>query len=155
MPTVLELIPLLQKDYPYISFTQGELFVWSPKKQSVTYSTTYTDENHAAWALLHEVAHATLDHEHYKNDIDLLRHEVAAWHAAKDIANNYDMTIDENHIEDCLDTYRDWLHKRATCPNCTVVTIQQANGNYKCFNCQTSWRVPDSPLCRITRRIVQ
>jgi hypothetical protein len=155
MPSVLELLPSLQKDYPDITFKQGTLFVWSPKNQTVTYSITYSNEDHAVWALIHEVAHAALKHEHYKNDVDLLRHEVEAWHTAKDIAKQYNMTIEENHIEDCLDTYRDWLHKRATCPNCSVVTIQQDDGAYKCFNCQTSWKVPASPLCRITRRVIQ
>lgn len=128
------------------------MFVWSAKDRTITYTLDYDNQDHAVWALIHEVAHAELEHNYYKSDIDLLRHEVDAWHRAKDIAQSFHITIDEEHIQDCLDTYRDWLHKRATCPNCNVITMQQDDKTYRCFNCQTSWRVPASPQCRITRR---
>jgi hypothetical protein len=154
MSKVLSTLDTLQKKYPSISFKEGKLFSWSPKDTTVIYTLSYEDEDHAVWALIHEVAHGVLNHKHYKNDIDLLRHEVDAWHNAKDIANSIHISIDDNHIQDCLDTYRDWLHKRATCPNCSVVGLQQDNGYYGCFNCQTRWKVPDSPLCRVSRVVI-
>ena len=149
--TVHKLLPQLQKDYPSITFVEGEMFVWSPNKQTITYSTVQHDALHDAWALLHEVAHADLRHKHYNNDVGLLMLEVAAWSRAKQIAQDYKVIIDEDHIQDCLDTYRDWLHKRSSCPECTVISLQQKNGDYKCFNCQTQWKVPASPLCRVSR----
>lgn len=154
MPSVLNILDTLKKKYPSITFKEGKLFSWSPKDTSVIYTLTYEDEDHAVWALIHEVAHAVLQHEHYKNDIDLLRHEVDAWHKAKDIAESIGVSINEDHIQDCLDTYRDWLHKRATCPNCSVVSLQQDTGHYSCFNCQTRWKVPASPLCRVSRIVL-
>ena len=152
--SIHSILPTLQKQYPAITFKEGDLFVWSPKEAIITYTAIADDEEYAVWALLHEVAHAALGHQHYKSDVDLLRHEVDAWREAKAIAKSLHTTIEEDHIQDCLDTYRDWLHKRATCPNCLVISLQQDDGSYKCFNCQTKWKVPASPLCRITRRVV-
>jgi hypothetical protein len=154
MPKISNVLSHLKKEYPNLTFKQGDLFAWSPKNATVTYTLEYTDETHAIWALIHEVAHASLAHKHYKNDIDLLRHEVSAWNAAKRIAKSLDITIQDDHIEDCLDTYRDWLHKRATCPHCSVVSLQQDDGTYSCFNCQTVWKVPVSPLCRVSRTVI-
>jgi hypothetical protein len=145
---ITSLLPIIKADYPNISFIQGDNFAWSPHEKSVTYNDS---EEHAAWALLHEVAHADLGHKHYQSDVALLKLEVNAWVRAREIAKNYDITIDEDHIQDCLDTYRDWLHKRASCPECNVVSLQQKTGVYKCFNCQSQWRVPSSPLCKVVR----
>ncbi len=154
MATIHSVLAQLKEQYPHLLFKEGPLFAWSPKDKAVTYTYDYNDETHAIWALIHEVAHASLGHAHYKNDIDLLRHEVAAWGAAKDIAHGLNIVIQEDHIQDCLDTYRDWIHKRATCPHCTVVGLQRDDGSYSCFNCQTTWKVPASPLCRVSRTIV-
>jgi hypothetical protein len=154
MANVRNTLKILQKHYPSITFNKGDVFSWSPKDNAVVYTLSYTDEDHAVYALIHEVAHAVLEHKHYVNDVDLLRHEVAAWHTAKDIAKKISITINEEHIQDCLDTYRDWIHKRATCPHCSVISAQQDTGGYTCFNCQTHWKVPDSPLCRVTRVVI-
>lgn len=154
MPAIHNTLTKLKKQYPDLLFKEGSLYAWSPKNKTVTYAAANSDEQHAIWALIHEVAHASLKHEHYKNDLDLLRHEVEAWSAAKDIALQLDTTIDEDHVQDCLDTYRDWIHKRATCPSCSVVGLQRDDGSYSCFNCQTTWKVPASPLCRVSRTVI-
>ena len=154
MVTIHNILNKLQAQYPHLVFTNGSLFAWSPKEKTITYTLEYEDEQHAIWALVHEVAHASLGHQHYKNDIDLLRHEVAAWSAAKTIANSLKIVIHDEHIQDCLDTYRDWIHKRASCPKCTVISLQQYDASYKCFNCQTTWKVPSSPLCRVSRTVL-
>lgn len=155
MANVSNTLQILKKHYPTIIFKEGSLFSWSPKDNAVIYTLSYADEDHAVYALVHEVAHAVLRHKHYVNDVDLLRHEVAAWHTAKDIAEQIGITINEDHIQDCLDTYRDWIHKRATCPTCSVIGTQQDSGEYICFNCQTLWKVPDSPLCRVSRTVLR
>lgn len=148
---VASLLPSIKADYPSIKFKKGDNFAWSPVELLITYNEDDTNEQHAVWALLHEVAHADLGHKHYQSDVSLLKLEVNAWVRAKEIAKNYSVIIDEEHIQDCLDTYRDWLHKRASCPECNVVSLQQSNGVYKCFNCQSQWKVPSSPLCRVIR----
>lgn len=154
MNSITNILPALKKDFPAIIFANGESFLWSPREQKVTYTTHQDIAEHGVWALLHEVSHAALDHKHYNNDFELLKLESAAWQHAKRLGKNYGVSIDSEHIQDCLDTYRDWLHKRSKCPNCNVVSLQRTDKLYQCFNCRTSWTVPNSPLCRVTRRIV-
>ena len=154
MNSIHNILPIIEKDYPNIKFKAGEIFLWSPKSQTITYTTHQTNAEHGVWALIHELAHAELEHNNYKSDFDLLKLESEAWKHAKQIAKRYQVNIDNDHIQDCLDTYRDWLHRRATCPNCSVVSLQRNDRVYQCFNCSTTWKEPSSPLCRVTRRII-
>ncbi len=147
-----ELLDELTADYPAITFIQGDTFYWSPKTQSVTYSPGSTQPNIAKWSLLHEVSHGILGHKHYYSDFELMQLEVAAWQQARVLAKQYGIKIDPEHIQDCLDTYRDWLHLRATCPTCGTVSAQKDPSTYECFNCRTSWHVSNSRFCRPYRR---
>lgn len=142
-------ISKLQGDYPSLTFVQGETACWSPQDNQVFY--TYDPQNGVA-SVLHELAHALLGHKQYSNDLDLLYKEVAAWTTARHLAERYKINIDDNHIQDCLDTYRDWLHKRSTCPVCHLNGLQTHIGCYRCLNCEHSWNVSDSRLCRPYRR---
>ncbi len=134
-----------------VSFVKDKSFYWSPDRNEVHYSPKNTDEG--VWSLLHEVAHAKLGHTQYKSDFELLKLEVAAWEVAKDIAQKVHITINEDHIQDCLDTYRDWLHKRSTCPSCGIVCFQNSPKEYRCHNCYTIWKVTNSRFCRPHRQI--
>ena len=142
MNSVNNLLPVLKKDFPNISFQAGETFFWSPRDNKVTYTTHQIVADHGVWALLHEVAHAILGHADYQNDFELLKLESATWQKAKNLGKKYGVTIDSEHIQDCLDTYRDWLHNRARCSRCSVVSLQRKDGKYQCFNCQNTWDVP-------------
>lgn len=155
MNSISNILPVLIKDFPGITFENGDSFFWSPREQRVTYTTHQDVAEHGIWALLHEVSHAALGHTDYKNDFELIKLESTAWQHAKRLGKKYGISIDAEHIQDCLDTYRDWLHKRATCPTCGVVSLQRSDSLYQCFNCQTTWSVPRSPLCRVTRRVVK
>jgi ribosomal protein L37AE/L43A len=144
------LIRKLRLDYPSLSFISGLSACWSPHNNQVRYT---NDKQYGAAGLLHELAHALLGHTQYLNDIDLLHKEVAAWEKARTLATRYDVTLDDNHIQDCLDTYRDWLHKRSTCPVCNANGVQQIHtGHYSCLNCMHRWIVSDSLLKRPYRR---
>ena len=154
MNSIANLLPQLHKDFPDITFIPGDSFFWSPKERKITYTTHQDIAEHGVWALLHELSHATLGHEHYDTDYELIKLELTAWQHARRIGKKYNVSIDGEHIQDCLDTYRDWLHKRATCPNCNVVSLQRSDNLYQCFNCKTTWSVPRSPLCRVTRRVI-
>lgn len=147
-----ELLDKLSQDYPGITFVQGDSFYWSPKTQSVTYAPGSTQPEISVWSLLHEVSHGILDHTHYYSDFELMQLEVAAWQHARVLARQYDIKIDPEHIQDCLDTYRDWLHLRATCPTCRTVSTQKDPNTYECFNCHTAWHVSNSRFCRPYRR---
>ncbi len=146
------LLNLLQKDYPLVIFAPADTFYWSPKQKTVFYNPTKT-ATAAKWALLHELSHALLNHNAYQTDFELLRLEVAAWQKAKDVASTYDIDIDEDHVQDCLDTYRNWLYARSTCPVCTQTGIQVNKQTYQCINCPNQWRVSSSRFCRPYRTL--
>lgn len=141
------LLNKLQAILPDISFEAGEAFFWSPKTKTITYSDTSGGEP-ATHALLHECAHALLGHKVYSQDMELLLLEVAAWEKAKSLGASLGITINEDHIQDCLDTYRDWLHQRSTCPRCSTVSLQTSPQRYQCHNCSASWQVSISRFCR-------
>lgn len=147
------LLSKLRTDYPAINFEQGDEFCWSPKEQIVY----FTEETHQSdsWSLLHEVSHGILQHTTYYSDFELLRLEIAAWELAQNLASKHSLSIDEDHIEDCLDTYRDWLHKRSLCPTCGVKSLQINSSTYGCFNCSTQWKVTSNRLCRPYRSLMQ
>ncbi|MBA3758416.1 hypothetical protein H0X10_02180 [Candidatus Saccharibacteria bacterium] len=132
---------------PDVSIVAGDSLCWSPSAKSITYRTGDTsDEN--IWGLLHEAGHARLQHTSFRSDMELLELEVAAWDEAVKIGAKIGYKIDSEHIQDCLDTYRDWLHQRSMCPRCGIVTFQTTESQYNCYNCHKSWTVSASRLCR-------
>jgi hypothetical protein len=142
----------LQQKFPALRFVAGPQFSWSPETGDIIYDQTARGSK-AAWSLLHETGHALLGHTGYSADLELLRLEIAAWEKALEIGESLGVKISEEHIQDCLDTYRDWLYKRSICPNCSAKSLQQDNcTHYSCFNCHTVWRVSASRFCRAYRR---
>lgn len=125
-------------DYPDIHFSAGTTFSWSRDKQMIIYAPHKED---AISLLLHELAHAVLDHDNYKFDIQLLKKELEAWHYAQSIlAPHYNVIINEDVKEAALDTYRIWLHKRSLCPDCNTSSIQTQTDTYTCAVCGCQWR---------------
>lgn len=146
-----ELLLMLQKDFPSLVFAAGEEFCWSPKANTIIYTENIPSPR-AEWALLHEVGHALLEHQSYHSDLELISLESQAWERAKDLGQQYGCKIDPEHIEDCMDTYRDWLHQRSACPVCATRSLQQDAGHYHCYNCGQVWKVTASRFCRPYRR---
>lgn len=140
------LVRLLEKDFSHLTFKAATIASWSPGKKQVSYTSDGTIE--AAWSLLHEVGHALLNHNSYMNDVELLQKEAEAWNKAVEVAQRYGISISENHMQSCLDTYRDWLHKRSTCPTCEYHGIQPHTGLYSCLNCKSTWKVSSRRFCR-------
>lgn len=140
----------LQAHFPQLTFVAGNRFYWSPDDRTVYYDHSRHDVA-ADWALLHETGHALLEHQAYNGDFELLKLELAAWRKARELATMFEHTISEDHIQDCLDTYRDWLYKRSICPTCTTLSLQHDPQHYRCFNCHTTWRVSASRFCRAYR----
>lgn len=146
------LISELQSRFPRLRFTAGKQFYWSPETGEIFYDARKNGQR-AAWSLLHETGHALLGHKSYKADVELLRLELAAWERARHLAQDLGLRIDEDHVQNSLDTYRDWLHKRSICPTCGTKCLQQGDFvHYRCFNCHTVWRVSASRFCRAYRR---
>lgn len=136
----------LRQDYASLVFVQGTTAHWSAQEKRITYLPD--DSADAQWTLLHELGHALLGHDSYESDMRLLHKEVEAWVKAKALAQKYNVKIDNEYIQQCLDTYREWLHRRSTCPSCKNHGVQQANTLYKCLNCKASWKVSQQRFCR-------
>lgn len=149
-----ELVAKLTGDFPNLRIEPSDAFRWSPRQKLVTYRQTATNSPVDTWSLFHELGHAVANHKTYQTDLELLMMEVEAWHSAKEVGKLYGVEIDEEHIQDCLDTYRDWLDQRSTCPICGNAGVQHTARQYNCFNCGTDWQVSASRFCRPYRRTV-
>lgn len=148
MPSIPSLLPKLNKDFDHLTFEASERFAWSPDKNTVFY-----EENHPDGVdlLLHELSHALLEHQDYQKDIELVAMETAAWDKARELATTYDHTINEETAEKHLDTYRDWMHARSTCPHCEATGFQNKKSTYHCVACGHDWRVNEARLCGLKR----
>ncbi len=148
------MIKQLSAKFPEFTFIEGDAFIWSPAELRIYYNKSKMKTKEGQLTLLHEVGHAVLKHETYDHDIDLLKYELSAWEKAKELSSEFNVKVDQDFIENNLDSYRDWLKKRSTCPDCSFVNFQTSHSSYDCFNCGCSWRVPVSQICRIQRRKV-
>lgn len=127
--------------YPQLRFTSSSHFVYSPNKRTIFYDASEFYTPKGRLALLHEIGHAELNHQRYRSDIDLLNMEIDAWDYAVENAEQFDIPVDEAHIDRCLETYRVWLYKRSRCPQCSYHGIQTSLSKYRCFMCRHTWRV--------------
>lgn len=148
MPSMSSLIPKLQADFPALKFIEADQFSWLPSEHTVFYNPQLP---HASSLLLHEVSHASLNHQEYHRDVELIAMEMVAWEKAKEHAVAYGVTIGEDVIQDHLDTYREWLHARSTCPNCSANGYQVETLRYECLACFHHWRVNEARLCALRR----
>lgn len=148
MPSTLSLLNQLRNDYPQIHFTRGDHFRWSSETKTLFY--TNSESNQAS--LLHELAHAILEHKNYSRDIELIRCERDAWHFAQHtLAVTYDVIVTDEMAQNNLDTYRDWLHARSTCPACSATGIQNTINTYSCPACRHTWKVNEARNCALRR----
>lgn len=149
MPSTNSLILQLKKEFPQFSFKDAASFRWSPQQQAI-----FVDSNapNGDAFILHELSHAILNHKDYKHDIDLVKLERDAWnYAYETLAPRYQVEISEDIMQDNLDTYRDWLHARSTCPSCNATGLQVKHGQYKCVACGHHWNVNEARLCALRR----
>ena len=141
------LVEKLHLAFPQFTFVAATRTCWSPETYHVYYNAE-RDKVANVWGLLHELGHAVLGHRTYDTDMDLLQKEVAAWDKATTIAKRFNVSVDENYAQDCLETYRCWLYKRSTCPACGAHGIQNQRQLYCCLNCKARWSVSTSRFCR-------
>lgn len=145
----MELIDVFKSTF---KFTPSDVFHWSPENNTIFYNDAEVHNPKGRLSLLHEVAHGLLGHTTYRYDVELIKIESAAWVRTKELAAEQEIAFDDEHAQECLESYRSWLHKRATCPNCQQVTLEAKPQHYACFNCHTQWNVPRSQLCQIQRK---
>lgn len=148
MPLTTSLAAKLQADFPTFTLVAGTAFHWSPQDKKIHYEESSDDTA----SLLHELSHAILEHTNYSKDIELIEMERDAWeHAVQVLAPTYRITIEDNDVQDALDTYRDWLHARSTCPECQATGVQTKKSQYRCIACMTNWRVNEARVCALRR----
>lgn len=138
----------LQEQLPAVKFVGSPAFYWSPQTRTIHMSSSSLETEDGKWALLHEAAHALLGHTGYQTDAGLLILEVEAWQKAERLSKEMGIIIQEEHIQDCLNTYRDWLYARSTCPVCMLNSLQVDETTYVCLNCSARWSVSQSRFCR-------
>lgn len=141
----------IMADYRQFRFAPAKQYKWSPSNSTIYFSKDMAGSKNGLWSLLHELGHALLGHREFSSDIELIKIERAAWDRALMVAGNYGLSIDENYIEDCMDTYRHWLSERSRCPQCQHTGLQLDGGEYNCINCNCSWQVSDSQACKVVR----
>lgn len=147
--------PILSKikeDFPEINFVSGKVFAWSPNSATITYVSSGSPDDTAQ--LLHELAHALLNHSDYQRDINLIDMERSAWECAvRELAPQYgvDIKMVDDVVQDSLDSYRQWLHARSSCPNCQAVGIEYRKHQYRCLQCHSKWRVNEARNCELRR----
>ncbi len=121
----------LRNDYPEFNFKLGKRFVFRAPR---TIFLCEQGENLELLAL-HEVSHAILGHRDFRTDVQRLRMEAEAWGKARQLACFYQIPVDEELIQEELDTYRDWLFKKSRCKKCGLTRFQTSDGIYHCPKC--------------------
>ncbi len=144
----------LAADFPQFKFRAGRQAHWSPRFKTITYNPA-EDTKKLQCSLLHELSHALLDHSNYSSDFELLKLESEAWSRAAKLGTSYGIKISDDYIQNCLDTYRDWLHRRSTCPVCGTHVMQKDATSYQCYNCQAVWQVTTAHFLRPYRKTLK
>lgn len=148
MPSTISILSSLKINYPQFSFKPGNEFLWSSSDNTIYYDKKNDDQS---VFLLHELSHALLSHANYDRDIQLVTMERQAWDHTTELAQEYNVVIPDQLIQSNLDSYRDWLHSRSTCPACKATGLQVTNHDYVCPSCDNKWRVNEARTCALRR----
>ncbi len=148
MQSTTSILKQLKNDFPQFIFKKSDNFLWSSSDNTIYFCNLSLNN---IIFLIHELSHALLHHTKYDHDITLLAMERQAWDKTVQIAPKYGISIDEDIIQSNLDSYRDWLHARSTCPKCNANGLQIDKSVYKCPACTHSWRVNEARTCSLRR----
>ena len=140
--------------YDHFQFLPAGFFSYDASEEIINYDPDRLPSRAGKIALLHEISHCELGHFHYKYDLELLMLEVAAWNHTKKLAKQHGVDIAHQYIQDCIASYDEWVTKRGTCPGCDNFCIEQDENVFRCFVCNTRWRVSNEPQKRITRTLL-
>ena len=142
--TLNSLSPTLQQiitDFPNLIFKRGSRFTFRPPNIIILGPKTTNYE----LLTLHEIGHALSNHKNYKTYLELLRMETEAWRRAKPLAQKYQVPYNEDLVQSHLNTYRDYLYLKTTCPHCGNYCIQSSTGKLFCPFCQKFAAPPQKP----------
>lgn len=122
----------IKQDFSDFKFISGRKFAFRPPKTIVIGPSEPQDK----LLLLHELGHAVSGHKKFGTDVERLKMEVEAWEKTKELAPKYGISIDDDLIQNELDTYRDWLHSKSKCKKCGLTCYQTPDGKYHCPRCE-------------------
>ena len=149
-----QLIDRLVADYPDIKFAIDSEFHWSPERKILFYKNDNLPES--PHLLLHELAHATLSHQRYFYDNELVKMELDAWeHSRQNFYPKYHTNFDQNLADDYLDYYRNWLYARSCCPSCQMIGQQDKTLDYHCLSCHQRWRASPAKTTQLKRHKIK
>ena len=124
-----DLVARLARDFPEINFVLGERIKFRPPR------TVVVEAGGEPGLLLHEVGHALSGRFGFRTEIERLRIEVEAWERARVLGERYGVDLDEDLVQDELDSYREWLHQKSRCPDCGLTRFQTPDGVWHCPKC--------------------
>ena len=155
--TYAELLHKLEADCLQLKFKQESNFWWSSAKNTIYYEqcpakTTLKNQLKFKNKLLHEVAHARLNHQDYRSDAELLKIEAEAWYLSKELCAKYQVKFSEHEQNDSLQTYINWASSRVICPKCGKTGLQNISTSFYCLNCLATWEVGKSRFKRTYRK---
>jgi hypothetical protein len=122
----------IKSDFPEFRFISGKRFSFRPPKTIVV----GPDESNDSLLLLHELGHALSGHRDFDTSVRRVKMEREAWDKAHELCPKYGIEYNEDLIEGELDTYRDWLHKKTSCPKCGLTMFQTPDGVCHCPRCE-------------------
>lgn len=141
-PPFTSLLKKIRDDNPTITFIAAETSRWSPDEKTIYF---IASSPQGEYELLHELAHALLEHHDFTSDTHLLRIEVSAWdYAVKTLGPRYKVFIPEEYIDEALASYRHWLAQKSACPTCGATGMQHIDQSYHCLGCDCSWNTNDA-----------
>lgn len=148
------LLSKLKSDNLQIQFREGSHFSWDHTQQELTYllPKNKTEDRAFTSKLLHELAHAKLNHSEYRSDAELLKIESSAWDLAKTLSKEYGIKLSKKEQIESLQSYIDWASSRSECPQCNKNGLQNSQTEFICPNCSNSWNVSKSRFKRTYRR---
>ena len=149
-----QLLEKVTQDYPKLNFKLSDHFSWSQITKTIQYKKPGSEkEVHPAISqLLHELAHAKLNHTIYKSDAQLLKIEAEAWAKAEELAKEYGVELSKKEQKQALQSYIGWASSRSSCPNCQKNGLQISKVRFTCLNCSHKWTVSPSRFTRTYRK---
>ena len=145
----------IMTSYADLVFEAGNYFAYCAADELIYYVDAELDTEQGRLALLHEVSHALLGHFNYGSDFELLVMEAQAWHKTKQLAPRFELDIQDDYIGYCIDTYDQWLTRRATCPKCANFCLQRAENSFSCFMCGCRWEVGQERSQKVVISIIE
>ena len=127
-----ELVEAAKQDFPELRFVQGRKFAFRPPRTVVIGEVETND----SLLFLHELGHVVSGHQSFSTGVKRLKMEAEAWAKARELAERYEVEWDEEVAQEELDSYREWLHRKARCPKCGLTRYQTPDGVFHCPQCE-------------------